>query len=94
MSKIKNCLNSEYTQPFISAAASLFNMCGAMAAVSVGADRTEDGKVNPFFYVAFTTSSLYFLANAGKVVQIYCNNKQTFAEKELARRECELDRLV
>ena len=65
MSKCK-----ELTWPGLMLAASSINLIGACVAVGVGADRTVDGRVNPFFYTAMATSSLYAVANGIKVYEI------------------------
>jgi hypothetical protein len=73
---------SEYIQPFVMGGASLMNVVGNMWAISVGADRTEQG-INPFFYISMATSILYVAANAVKVGQIY--QARSFVEREKDR---------
>lgn len=75
---------SEYVQPALMGAASLLNIMGSGVAILVGADRTPDGKTNPFFYTALTTSVLYLGANVFKMGQIY--QARSFVQTEELRR--------
>ncbi len=75
---------NEYLWPCIQLIASLLNVSGAMAAIALGADHVN-GKLNPFFYTALATSSLYSIGNMSRIIQIY--RKPTFVEKEEKRLE-------
>jgi len=75
---------SEYIQPALMGAASLLNIMGSGVAIFVGADRTQEGKVNPFFYTALTTSVMYLGANVFKMGQIY--QARSWVETEDQRR--------
>jgi len=50
--------------------ASSINLIGAGVAILLGADKTSDGKINPFFYTAALTSLIYTVGNAVKVNDI------------------------
>ena len=85
MSKGHSPSKWEYAQPAAMGLASLANVIGGIGAIMVGADRTVNG-INPFFYIAMATSAVYVAANAIKVGQIYTEQKKTWAEIEIERR--------
>ncbi len=83
---IKVPSKTDYIQPAGMAFASLLNMVGSVSAMIVGADKVND-RINPFFYIAFSTSCLYFASNVFRMGQIRQQHNKTFAKIELERRE-------
>lgn len=78
---------TEYIQPALMGAASLMSVITSGIAIYVGADKTMDGRTNPFFYAAMSNSFIYTGANIYKCGQIYNARCQTFAESEQIRGE-------
>lgn len=70
-------MSKELLWPALMMLASGVNICGSIAAIAVGADKTTEGKTNPFFYTAGATSCLYFIANAYQVKNILYPEKET-----------------
>ncbi len=87
---------TEYIQPGLMAMASMGSVIASTVAIMVGADRTADGRLNPFFYMAAVNSVLYSGANAYKMYQIYRErNPVSFVNKEEKKRlEGELTELI
>ena len=87
--------------PGMMCAASGLNMCAAGYAVYVGADKTPEGAINPFFYVAALTSFLYCVSNGLKTIDFCCKKdtpipslENTFVHREERRREYSLTEVV
>jgi len=83
---------SEAKWPGLMCAASLLNIFGSMVAIAVGADKTDEGKTNPFFYCALANSTLYAISNGIKVYEV-CTAKK-FVDIELARRAGDVEQGV
>lgn len=86
---------TEYIQPAIMGTASMMSVVGSLVAISVGADRTPEGKINPFFYIAGTNSFMYTCANIYRCTQIYKERNETFVQAEERRaQEAQLKEVV
>ena len=63
-------MSKEMIWPSMMMFASTLGVCGAIGAIAVGADKQEDGKINPFFYTAFANSSIYMVGNGYRLWQL------------------------
>lgn len=59
--------------------ASSINVIGASIAIGVGADKTPDGKKNPFFYMTAISSVIFAFGHAIKIHDTL--TKKTFVER-------------
>ena len=60
----------KYIWPGLMLLASCLNVAGSVTAVAIGAHKNESGEINPFFFMAMTTSSIYAAANSMAIYQI------------------------
>lgn len=63
-------INKEMIHPGIMLLGSALNVCGSIGAINAGADKVH-GNINPFFYIALCTSSLYVIAQSTRIWQLW-----------------------
>lgn len=63
-------IDKELFWPCMMLIGSALNVVGSAAAISIGAHKTKDGDINPFFFTTMTTSLIYSAANITRIVQV------------------------